>query len=29
MSWPMQLAANANAIAAGSDNSYVYYFPIK
>jgi WD40 repeat protein len=26
MSWPMQISANATGIAAGSDDSYVYYF---
>lgn len=26
MSWPMQISANATGIAAGSDNSYIYYF---
>jgi WD40 repeat protein len=26
MSWPMQISASANAIAAGSDDSKVYYF---
>ena len=29
MSWPMQISANASAIAAGSDDSNVYYFTIK
>ena len=29
MSWPMQISPNGTAIAAGSDNSYVYYFPVK
>jgi WD40 repeat protein len=28
MSWPMQISANATAIAAGSDDSNVYYFPV-
>jgi hypothetical protein len=28
MSWPMQISADASAIAAGSDNSTVYYFKI-
>lgn len=28
MSWPMQISANAAAIAAGSDNSNIYYFPV-
>jgi len=26
MSWPAQISRNTNAIAAGSDDSYVYYF---
>ena len=26
MSWPAQISRNANAIAAGSDDAYVYYF---
>lgn len=26
MSWPMEISADASAIAAGSDDSYVYYF---
>jgi hypothetical protein len=26
MSWPMQISANASGIAAGSDDSFVYYF---
>jgi WD40 repeat protein len=29
MSWPMQISANGTAIAAGSDDSYVYYFAVK
>jgi WD40 repeat protein len=29
MSWPMQISADGTAIAAGSDNSYVYYFGVK
>jgi hypothetical protein len=29
MSWPMQISANAAAIAAGSDDSHIYYFPVK
>jgi WD40 repeat protein len=29
MSWPMQISADGTAIAAGSDNSYVYYFAVK
>ncbi len=29
MSWPMQISADASAIAAGSDDSKVYYFSIK
>jgi WD40 repeat protein len=29
MSWPMQISPDGTAIAAGSDNSYVYYFPVK
>jgi WD40 repeat protein len=28
MSWPMQISANAAAIAAGSDDSNIYYFPV-
>jgi hypothetical protein len=28
MSWPMQISADGSAIAAGSDNSYVYYFAV-
>jgi len=28
MSWPMQISPNAAAIAAGSDDSNVYYFPV-
>jgi len=28
MSWPMQISANATAIAAGSDDSNVYYFAV-
>jgi WD40 repeat protein len=28
MSWPMQISANATAIAAGSDDSSIYYFQI-
>lgn len=28
MSWPMQISADGTAIAAGSDNSYVYYFAV-
>ena len=28
MSWPMQIAANATAVAAGSDDAYIYYFPV-
>jgi len=26
MSWPMQISASADAVAAGSDDSYMYYF---
>jgi WD40 repeat protein len=29
MSWPMQISADASAIAAGSDNATIYYFPVK
>ncbi len=29
MSWPMQISADGTAIAAGSDNSNVYYFAVK
>jgi WD40 repeat protein len=29
MSWPMQISANAAAIAAGSDDSNIYYFTVK
>jgi len=29
MSWPMQISADGTAIAAGSDNSSVYYFVVK
>jgi WD40 repeat protein len=29
MSWPMQISANASAIAAGSDDSYIYYFAVQ
>ena len=28
MSWPMQISADGTAIAAGSDDSYVYYFVV-
>jgi hypothetical protein len=28
MSWPMQISANGSAIAAGSDDSNVYYFAV-
>jgi len=28
MSWPMQISANGSAIAAGSDNASIYYFPV-
>jgi WD40 repeat protein len=28
MSWPMQISANATAIAAGSDDSHIYYFVV-
>jgi WD40 repeat protein len=29
MSWPMQISGNATAIAAGSDDSCIYYFAVK
>jgi WD40 repeat protein len=29
MSWPMQLSSNGSGIAAGSDDSYIYYFAVK
>lgn len=29
MSWPMQISSNGSGIAAGSDNSYIYYFAVK
>ena len=29
MSWPMQISSDGSAIAAGSDDSRVYYFVVK